>query len=197
MYSSDFFSVDLERADGEYTYHATAADNAGNRTKSPPLTLVFKSGYALPKEEMIQDKTPPKVEIYFNLDYSKLCASISDFEPGNTRILEAALLDGTKVVSSYAPNPATDTSLHNYLSGREESLCITNLPRGKLVYSSSLPGLTDSDIPTSETLAAVKNVVVVAKDFAGNEARIAYVDTQDFKKLSEDIKSLQKMNRHE
>ncbi|MBI4979946.1 hypothetical protein HZC30_00135 [Candidatus Woesearchaeota archaeon] len=184
IYASDYLSVDLERTDGEYTYQVKARDKAKNSAESSPLTLVFKNGYAFPKEEVMKDKTPPSVDISFESDYSKLCADISDFEPGHTGILEATLLDGDKVVYHYAANPTTTKSLQYYLDpAEEERFCLTNLPKWKL--SSTIPGLTDIDLPTPQTLAAVKNIVVIAKDFAGNEVKIAYADTEDFKQESE------------
>ncbi len=177
MYGSDYFSMDLERTNGEHTYQVRAYDNAGNETKSSLLTLVFKNGYAYPKEEMMKDKTPP--EVRFNNNWNneyKLCASIYESKPGGTGILEATLLDGAKVISHYVADQRTgyNKTLDTHLYGPIDNyFCLTNLPH----KINSL----NFNIPTAETLAAVKDVVVVAKDFAGNETRIAYSETENFK----------------
>lgn len=194
LYSSDHFSVDLEHTNGEYTYLAKADDNAGNRGKSLSLTLVFKNGYAFPKDAMIKDKTPPKVTLTDDWDKGKLCVDIEEIEPNSTGILEATLLNGTEEISHYVASPDPEKGRHslgNYLfsyEGREDSLCLTNLPHGT---SKSL----GFGIPSLETLAAVKDVVIVAKDFAGNETRIAYAQTEDFKELKEAVEDYQEIDK--
>ncbi len=188
MYGTDYFSADLKQTDGEYTYQVKAVDNAGNSTESSLLTLVFKNGYAYPKEEMMKDTTPPKVTFDGDWERSTLYAEISEREPNCTGIFEATLFDGTKVIDHYAAKPENDGRvLRNNLSSKGGiHFFLTNLPHG----TSKLLGVS---IPTSETLAAVKNVVVVAKDFAGNEVKIIYSETEDFKKLSEIVKDYQEI----
>ncbi len=191
IYSFDYFSVDLEHEDGEYLYEAKAVDNAGNSAESSSLTLVFKDGYACHKENVMKDKTKPTVKLYTDLLINNsLCASIYESEPGDTGILEATLLDGAKVISHYVAsqragyNKTLDIPLYGY---SDNHFCLTNLAH----KINSL----NFNIPTAETLAAVKDVVVVAKDFAGNETRIAYSETENFKFIRGIVQSYERIEK--
>ncbi len=190
MYASDYFSVDLGHDNGEYIYQAKAEDNAGNSAESSLLTLVFKNGYAYPKESVMKDKTKPTVILHSDLLVSNnLCASISELKPDDTGILEATLLDGAKVISHYVADQRAgyNKTLDTYLYGSGDNhFCLTNLPHKR----NSL----NFNIPTPETVAAVKDVVVVAKDFAGNETRITYSQTEDFKFMSEIVKRYEEID---